>query len=182
LRDPVLADLSSRLEQTRCEVMTDCRRLIAGIFLLSLALCVHARTFEGVVTHVTDGDSLWVRPAAGGAPRQVRLQGIDAPEICQAYGAPSRDKLAAHVLHRHVAVNSRARDSYQRALGSVSVNGQDLGAWMVGHGYAWSHRFHRDRGPYAAQEARARKARLGLWADGAAMEPREFRKRHGSCK
>jgi endonuclease YncB( thermonuclease family) len=150
--------------------------------LPALAVSVQARSFEGVVTHVTDGDSLWVRPASGGAPREVRLQGIDAPEICQAFGGAARDALAAHVLHRHVAVNSRARDSYQRALGRISVNGQDLGAWMVGRGYAWSYRFRRNAGPYAAQEAQARNARLGLWAHGPAMEPREFRKRHGSCK
>lgn len=150
--------------------------------LLALSLASQARTFEGVVTHVTDGDSVWVRPASGAAPRQVRLQGIDAPEICQAFGAPSRDALAARVLHRRVAVNSSMRDSYQRTLGRVSMDGQDLGAWMVGRGYAWSYRFRRDAGPYAAQEARARSARLGLWLDGSAMEPREFRKRHGSCK
>lgn len=162
--------------------MTDCLRLIVATLLVALAACAHARSFEGVVTHVTDGDSLWVRPASGGAPREVRLQGIDAPEICQAFGASARDALAARVLHRRVAVNSRARDSYRRALGRVTLNGQDLGAWMVGRGYAWSYRFHRDVGPYAAQEARARNARLGLWADGPAIEPREFRKRRGSCK
>ena len=155
---------------------------IAAISLLALPMWAQARSFQGVVTHVTDGDSLWVRPASGGAPRQIRVQGIDAPEICQAFGVPARDALAAHVLHRRVAVNSRAQDSYQRALGRVSLNGQDLGAWMVGRGYAWSHRFRRHGGPYAAQEAQARKARLGLWAHGPAIEPREFRKRHGSCK
>jgi micrococcal nuclease len=162
--------------------MTDCLRLIVATLLVALAACAQARSFEGVVTHVTDGDSLWVRPASGGAPREVRLQGIDAPEICQAFGASARDALAARVLHRRVAVNSRARDKYRRALGRVTVNGQDLGAWMVGRGNAWSYRFRRDVGPYAAQEARARNARLGLWADGPAIEPREFRKRHGSCK
>ena len=66
--------------------MTLCRRLAAASLLLTLVVCAQARSFEGVVTHVTDGDSLWVRPASGGAPRQIRLQGIDAPEICQAFG------------------------------------------------------------------------------------------------
>lgn len=162
--------------------MSCLRSIVAAVSLLALSLSAQARSFEGVVTHVTDGDSLWVRPAAGGPPREIRLQGIDAPEICQIFGVSSRDALAAHVLHRRVAVNSRARDSYQRALGHISVNGQDLGAWMVGRGYAWSYRFRRNAGPYAAQEAQARNARLGLWAHGPAMEPREFRKRHGSCK
>jgi micrococcal nuclease len=158
------------------------RRVAVAIALFAAAISAQARSFEGVVTHVTDGDSLWVRPALRGAPLEVRLQGIDAPEICQAFGRSAHDALAAHILHRRVSVTSRARDSYQRTLGRVRFNGEDLGAWMVSRGYAWSYRFRRDGGPYAAQELDARNARIGLWADGAPMQPREFRKRHGSCK
>lgn len=156
-------------------------RLIA-VLLLALSLSAHAREFEGVVSHVTDGDSLWVRPAAGAEAVEVRLQGIDAPEICQAFGPQARDALASRLLHRRVAVKSRARDQYQRTLAQVTVNGEDIGAWMVGRGYAWSYRYRRDSGPYAALEQGARNAKLGLWAQGRAMRPAEFRKRHGSCR
>jgi micrococcal nuclease len=162
--------------------MSDCHRFVAAGLLLSLCLAGHARGFEGIVTSVVDGDSVWVRPVSGGPPRQVRLRGIDAPEICQAYGAASREALVSRVLHRRVQVNSRARDGYQRVLGHLSLDGQDVGAWMVGKGHAWSYRFDRGAGPYPAEESRARKARLGLWAHGRPMEPREFRKRHGSCR
>jgi micrococcal nuclease len=161
--------------------MTLCHRLVVACLLLIVTLCAQAHVFEGVVTHVTDGDSLWVRPP-GGAPQQIRLQGIDAPEICQTFGVASRNALTAHVLHRHVLVNSRARDTYQRVLGRVSVNGEDLGAWLVSRGLAWSDRFRQHPGAYGPQETRARAARLGLWADTMPMQPREFRKRHGSCK
>jgi micrococcal nuclease len=161
--------------------MTEILRLALASLLL-LVGCAQARSFEGVVTHVTDGDSLWVRPAAGGPPRDIRLQGIDAPEICQEFGTQARDALTARVLHRRVHVESRARDIYQRTLARVSVDGQDLGAWMVGTGHAWSYRFHRQSGPYAAQEMHARNERRGLWAHAGALEPRAFRKRHGSCK
>jgi endonuclease YncB( thermonuclease family) len=175
--------LSAPDQIVRCIAMTSCHRRTAASLLLTLVICgAQARSFEGVVTHVTDGDSVSVRPASGGAPRQVRLQGIDAPEICQAFGVSARNALAAHVLHRQVTVSSRARDRYQRMLGRINVNGQDLGAWLVSGGFAWSDRFRHHPGPYAAQEARARTARLGLWAAAPAMEPREFRKRHGSCK
>ena len=150
--------------------------------LLALSLPVHAATFQGVVTHVTDGDSLWVRPVSGGAAHEVRLQDIDAPEICQPFGDQSRDALAARVLHRPVTVTSRARDSYQRVLARVSLGGEDVGGWMVGRGYAWSYGYRGKAGPYQAQEAQARRARLGLWRSGPAVEPRLFRKRHGSCK
>jgi micrococcal nuclease len=158
-------------------------RLASFLAVLLLAGApVQARVFQGHVTHVTDGDSIWVRATSGGAPVEVRLQGIDAPEICQSFGKEARDALAGRVLHRQVAVNSRAHDTYHRVLGQVSAGGQDLGLWMVSRGYAWSYRYRRDSGPYAAAEAQARQARLGLWSLAAQpMEPRVFRKRHGSC-
>jgi endonuclease YncB( thermonuclease family) len=157
-------------------------RLVAAGVLLVFAACAQARGFQGTVTHVTDGDSLWVRPASGGAPIELRLQGIDAPEICQASGRLSRDALAALVLRRPVAVRTRARDTYQRTLARVSIDGQDVGAWMVERGYAWSYRFRGRGGPYEEQQARARDARLGLWSEARAIEPRQFRKSHGSCR
>ena len=140
-----------------------------------------ARPLEGVVTHVTDGDTLWVRTAGASDAVQVRLLGIDAPEICQAFGAQARDALAARVLHRQVQVGVRARDVYHRSVGRVTLQGQDIGAWLVAGGYAWSAHYQRRAGPYAQEETAARSARRGLWHDSGAVEPRIFRKRHGSC-
>jgi micrococcal nuclease len=158
------------------------RHIASFLLLLLAAVSADARVFQGVVTHVTDGDSIWVRASSGGAPVEVRLQGIDAPEICQAFGKAARDAMAGRVLRRPVAVNSRARDGYQRVLGRVTADGQDLGLWMVSRGYAWSYRYRRDTGPYAAAEAQARQARRGLWSLATPhVEPRVFRKRHGSC-
>lgn len=153
------------------------------LFLLALlaGLPASARPLHGVVSHVTDGDTLWVRPAGDRAPVQVRMQGLDAPEICQPFGTQAREALAARVLHRTVRVSTRARDRYSRSVASVSLEGQDVGAWLVQRGYAWSTRYRGRAGPYAREEAQARRARLGLWAAGA-VEPRVFRKRHGSCR
>lgn len=140
-----------------------------------------ARPLEGVVSHVSDGDSLWVRTAGGGPPLQVRVHGVDAPEICQAFGRQAREALAARVLHRRVRVAPRARDVYDRTLANISVEGQDVGAWLVTGGYAWSSGYRGRAGPYAQQEEQARQARRGLWG-ASAVEPRIFRKRQGSCE
>lgn len=152
---------------------------------LALALALPpagAASFSGVVTRVTDGDTLWVRPASGGPPRSLRLQGMDAPEICQAHGRQARAALAARVQGRPVRVRAHARDDYGRRLARVSTPADtDVGAWMVANGHAWSYRFRRDPGPYATQERLARQARLGLWAQPAPLPPRQFRQRHGSC-
>ena len=156
-------------------------RFILLAFLFAFTASANARTLQGVVTHVTDGDTIWVRPAGAGSAVQVRLQGLDAPEICQAFGTQSRDALVAHVLHRQVHVAVRAKDVYQRLVGRVSLQGQDVGAWLVAGGNAWSAHYRRRTGPYAREEIAARDARRGLWTSAAPLDPRIFRKRHGSC-
>jgi micrococcal nuclease len=162
--------------------------LVALFLVASCTLSVSAggqtevsTPWSGTVTHVTDGDTLWVRPRQGGAPRVIRLEGMDAPEICQAYGPAAREALAAQVQGRTVQVVSRRHDDYGRLLARIKVKGRDVGGWMVAHGQAWSYGYRRDRGPYARQEAQARAAQLGLFADARAEPPREFRKRHGAC-
>jgi endonuclease YncB( thermonuclease family) len=155
-----------------------CRWRIA--LALSLLLCGSAHALSGVVTRVADGDTLWVRPD-GGRPVKVRLQGIDAPERCQAWGAQAKAALAARVLHKQVTVDTRARDDYQRLIGQLRINGEDIAAWLVQEGHAWSYRHRRSAGPYAREEQQARAARRGLFA-AAAVEPRLFRKRHGPCR
>ena len=131
---------------------------------------------------MTDGDSVWVRPAEGGEAVQLRLQGLDAPEICQAFGKQARDALAAHVLRKRVRVVVRAQDVYRRSVGRLELEGNDVGAWLVTHGHAWSAHYQRRAGPYAAEEQQARVARRGLWEAAAPEEPKAFRKRHGSCR
>lgn len=147
--------------------------------LLGLVCCGPALALSGVVTHVTDGDTLWVRPAEG-APVKLRVQGIDAPERCQAWGPQAREALASRVLHRRVQVRTRATDGYHRTIGTLRLDGEDVAAWMVREGHAWSQHYRRSLGPYASQEAEARRLRRGLFA-APAVEPREFRKAHGPC-
>ena len=159
---------------------------LAGAALLALGsvFCsgACAASFGGIVTHVSDGDTLWVQPDDHSLPPiKLRLQGIDAPERCQAWGEEAGAALAARVQARHVWVRVRARDVYARAIAQLRLDGEDIGAWMVAHGHAWSPGYGRHGGPYAAQERDARAARRGLFADPRALEPRLFRQRHGPC-
>jgi micrococcal nuclease len=141
-----------------------------------------AETFRGVVTHVSDGDTVWVRRDGGERrPVKVRLGGLDAPERCQAWGDEASAALASRVLSQAVTVQAGATDVYDRRLVTLFVDGEDVGAWLVAHGHAWSTGFRRHPGRYAAQQQAARAARLGLFADAQAIEPRFFRKRHGAC-
>ena len=154
----------------------------AWLGVLALALPAAAQALSGVVTHVTDGDTIWVRPdEAKRRPVKLRLVGIDAPERCQAWGAEATAALSEQVLHRHVDVPTRGVDAHGRLLGGLMLDGRDVSAWMVSHGHAWSSRFHRHPGPYAQQQRAAQLRRAGLFADPAAIEPWLFRKTHGPC-
>jgi micrococcal nuclease len=138
---------------------------------------------DGTVVHVTDGDTLWIKPdAAGEKPFKLRLAGIDAPERCQSGGAQAGAALAARVLHRRVQAVTRATDDFQRAVATVRLDGEDIAAWLVLQGHAWTRGYRHAPGPYARQEAEARAARRGIFADPLAQDPRSFRKLHGPCE
>lgn len=159
--------------------------MIFKFLLLTLCLIagnVHAQErFAGTVSFVTDGDTLWVQPDAAGAPHKLRIDGIDAPEICQRGGAAARAALAQHALHQPVLVTLRRQDDYGRSLARIELDGLDLGAQLVRAGHAWSYRWRHDPGPYAAEEAQARQAGRGLFADPQPERPGDFRQRHSSC-
>ncbi len=158
------------------------------LVLLLLALWLPAaalpqpRSYVATVVHVTDGDSVWVRPSWGGPAIQVRIQGIDAPEICQSFGVHAQVALQHRLLRQPVTVQERGRDDYQRTLARLQWAGQDVGSWLVFSGLAWSYRYRRNPGPYAGLQAQARQARRGLWGESRPIEPARFRKLHGSCQ
>ena len=155
--------------------------------VLLAALALHAGaapaagSFRGVVTYVTDGDTLWVRPREGGDAVPVRLLHVDAPEGCQAFGAEAKQALRERVLHQPVRVRAEGVDDYGRQLARVRQGRDDIGAWLVRSGYAWSMTFRGKAGPYAPLEGQARSERRGLWAVPGALEPRSFRQRFGRC-
>jgi len=132
-------------------------------------------------THVSDGDTLWVQPVSGAAPKKLRLQGLDAPELCQTGGPASREALRALVAQQMLKVRVKYTDDYGRGLAHIEADGQDIAAVMVRSGQAWSYRWRRSLGPYARQEAQARKARVGLFANPAPELPGDFRRRNGNC-
>jgi len=156
-------------------------RAFVAACVVCLCAAAPAHAWMGVVTYVSDGDTVWVQPLHGGEAYKVRLQGIDAPEICQPWGPQARAALHAVLQGQVVEVQGRTRDIYGRLLAQLSRQGNDVGAWMVGQGYAWSYGYQHHVGPYDALQLQAQSQHLGLFADGRALQPRWFRKRYGSC-
>ena len=163
-------------------------RALIAVLLAGMTAGVAAQEagqrLEGTVTRVSDGDTLWLRldDERRKKPVKLRLEGIDAPESCQPWGPESTQALTSRVKGRRVQVVLKAQDDYRRWLASLWMDGDDVSAWMVHEGHAWSYRSGRGPGPYADEERAARGARRGLFSQPDPMLPQVFRRWHGECE
>lgn len=133
------------------------------------------------VSKVVDGDTVWLVVPGQKAPYKARIEGIDAPEICQPGGQASQKAMQQWVQTPPV-VHWKSHDVYGRWLVRLSTpEGVDIGAKLVEQGHAWSYRYKGAKGAYDAIEAQARQARKGVFADPQAMNPYDFRRKVGSC-
>lgn len=156
--------------------------VMAWLGLVLAPACASTRSWAGWVVHVSDGDTLWVQPQHGGEARKLRLAAIDAPERCQLWGPQAWQALQARLQGQPVQVVSGRLDTYGRLLAQVRHQGQDMGAWMVVQGHAWSPYFRGMPGPYDSLQREAQWSRRGMFAHPLGlMPPREFRRWHGSC-
>ncbi len=135
---------------------------------------------EGRVVIVYDGDHIGVQ-CRDRKIYSIRFQGIYAPEEKQSFGKKSRKKLADLVADKDVKVIVHKKDLYDRYVGSVYLNGQDVGLKQIENGMAWHFkRFSGEQSAesrvrYAKAEVKARNDRVGLWNEDAPMPPWEYR-------
>lgn len=139
-----------------------------------------SRWLSGTVTAVHDGDSLSLNTGEG--TEHVRLQGIDAPELAQAYGPSARQALSQQTLQQAVRVAYQERDGYNRVLGQVFIGScRDVNLQLLQSGVAWFYRAYAcdldsvRRSRYAQAEADAQRLRLGLWRQISPVAPWVYR-------
>ena len=165
----------------------DAVKIIAIFFIANQANFTPAKasnSWQGIVAHVIDGDTFRVRPVGSNSKSdslRIRIDGIDAPESCQQYGEQSTAALKKLIVSKEVTILSKRFDDYGRDVAKISLNNMDVGGWMVRNGHAWSYHYKNSAGPYRLEEEAATRSKLGLFADGSAVEPRVFRREHGSC-
>jgi endonuclease YncB( thermonuclease family) len=150
------------------------RAILACLTLASAVLAAAPADIAGKVVGVHDGDTITILKADK-AQVKVRLNGIDAPEAKQAFGAKAKAALSALVFGKAVIVHPTGQDLYRRKLGRVVVEGNDVNLQMVRDGFAWHYaKFSKDAALARAQ-AEAKAAKRGLWIDAAPVPPWEFR-------
>ncbi|ECH3659832.1 thermonuclease family protein [Campylobacter upsaliensis] len=139
------------------------------------------KELTGKVSRVIDGDTIELlaktsktNPYYHIAKLKIRLYGIDAPELKQAYGKEAKEFLSALVLKQEVSLIIENKDKYDRFVGTLFLKGQDINKEMVKNGYA--HAYESFSKKYLAEQADAKMFKLGLWQDEKAVKPSEFRK------
>ncbi len=151
------------------------------LLLFLVPFCTSAATLQGTVVGVTDGDTITVLDASK-VQHKIRLSGIDAPEKRQPFGNTAKESLSAMVYKRQVDVEYRKKDRNGRTVGKVMVNGVDANLAQVRAGLAWHYKAYQkeqppeDRLAYSRAEETARRAEMGLWRDGQAVPPWQWRR------
>jgi micrococcal nuclease len=110
---------------------------------------------------VYDGDTITLETG-----KQVRLIGIDAPELSEPGGDIARNYLACLVLHKRVTLvkGDENIDSYERLLRYVYVDGVCINEEMIRNGYAEARYIPEiNREKYIALEIEAETSKLALW-------------------
>jgi endonuclease YncB( thermonuclease family) len=148
------------------------------------------RTFEGIVTKVSDGDTIQLD--SHGTILKIRLYGIDAPETeksnkrtgyiskpGQPYGDEAEKVLRGKIMGQKVRIDVMDIDQYKRLVSLVWLGRRCINQEMIRDGFAWAYRKYLDRAyasEFLALEERARAKRLGLWKEYNPQPPWEFRK------
>jgi endonuclease YncB( thermonuclease family) len=126
---------------------------------------------------IIDGDTLEIHGT------RIRLWGVDAPESTQLCrgddssqyrcGAQAANDLDAFVARRPVVCVPINLDRYGRTVATCSVDGADLGEWLVRNGLAldWP---QYSRGRYDGAQREAEQVGRGMWK-GSYVEPWLYR-------
>lgn len=168
--------------------------IIAFVFSLNQSLSFNAflpqdfkeqnleKELTGKVSKVIDGDTIELlaktskeNPYNHIAKLKIRLYGIDAPELKQAYGKEAKEYLSALVLKQEVSLIIENKDKYERIVGTIFLKGKDINKEMVKNGYA--HAYESFSKKYLAEQADTKMFKLGLWQDEKAVKPSEFRRK-----
>jgi endonuclease YncB( thermonuclease family) len=156
--------------------------LLSFLLIFSVCTASASKIIQGKVVSVADGDTITVLDAEK-TQHKIRLQGIDAPEKAQAFGAKSKQALYEMVHGKTVQVSFEKSDKYGRILGKVLLDGQDICLQQIKAGLAWHYKKYQnqqplaDRDAYSASETAAKNEKLGLWSDPRPVAPWDFRKR-----
>ncbi len=128
------------------------------------------------VIGIKDGDTFVV--LMNGKEQVVRLAHIDCPEKKQPFGTKAKEFVSQQSFGKQVSlVHGYKYDRNRRLIAEVILaDGRNLNKELVKNGLAWHFKNYSDDKVYAALEHKARREKMGLWKDRAAVAPWEWRR------
>ncbi len=157
-----------------------CRLRIACLLLSALSTAAEPRnegwlTLYARVLEVKDGNNLRVIDPER-CVHQVRLAGLDAPELSQSYGMDAKKRLKELVLKKNVRIVHRWFDERGRILGKVYIGDVWANEALVREGLAWFYDPDGDAPELEKAKREAKAGRKGLWRATNPVPPWWFRR------
>lgn len=118
-------------------------------------------TSAQLVVQVYDGDTYKVLDK--GKFKIIRLANVDAPELNQYYGKLVKAYVSKLILARIVSLDERRTDRYGRIVADVTIDGFSLDSLLVAKGWAWHYVSVSLNPSLSMYQARAIKAKAGIW-------------------
>ena len=119
-------------------------------------------SLRGRVVRISDGDTLTLL-TQNRKQVKIRLHGIDAPELRQAWGQRAKQALSSLTFNKIVRVQETDQDQYGRIVGIVYREQIPINETLIASGHAWVYRKYNKNKRWNALETEAQKRRLGLW-------------------
>lgn len=144
------------------------------------ASAVQAEIIAGRVIAIGDGDTLTLQDAQH-QQHPVRLAGIDAPELAQAFGQQAKTGLSVLALNQQAVAHCANQEPNRPALCAVTIGGKDIGLAQIRNGWAWWYRENaaglsvQAQSDYRQAEFEAKIHRLGLWNSKNPIPPWQWR-------
>jgi micrococcal nuclease len=152
------------------------RSAVVYLFVVTCTATAHADDFSGRVVRIHSGDTLSV--LVEGKQIRVLLDGIDAPDLRQAYGKEARQSLVDLCAGTTAKVVEKGKNPNGRIVGAVSCAGLDASNEQVRRGMAWvSARKVAVGSPLYELESYARLRKVGLWREENPVAPWIWRKK-----
>jgi len=89
------------------------------LVLLTLYLALSVTEYQGKVVRILDSDTIEV--LHNQRPERFRLNGIDCPEIGQAYGKRAKQATTDLVFDKNVTLETHGKDEYGRTTADVTL-------------------------------------------------------------
>ena len=127
------------------------------------------------INSIHDGDTINI-VNENGKKVKIRLYGIDAPEIKQAYGEKSRHCLEDMLFNKKISYAIEDKDKYGRIVATIYADNVNVNYEMIKKGCAWSYFQYSKSLRNEFAQFKAKYGRIGLWAQDNPQAPWEYRK------